>query len=152
MSLIEHDVTFDYPAEELFRYMGDPETYPVWQAGFLEAEVVSDGPLGVGAIYNAVHEVAGRRVTVTNEITTYVPNKAFSFKSISGNLAISGDVNLQTVNGGTHARLVFEAQFGGLFRLAEPLAVRLIKRQQQEDLENLKGLLKSAIMEDSSPR
>ncbi len=147
MALIEHDVLYEYSAEELFRYMADPETYPLWQAGFLEAEVTSTGPLASGSIYKAVHEIAGRRIEVVNEVTSYVRNKEFSFKSISGNLETTGDIVLQPVEGGTQVKLVFNARFGSFFRLAEPLVSRFIKRQQQEDLENLKRLLEVSVKE-----
>ncbi len=143
MSRIEHDVIFDQAVEVVFPYMANPEVYPQWQKGFLEAKITSEGPIGVGTIYLAVHEMAGRRIEVENEVTAYEPNKKFVFRSISGNLATSGEITLQPVEEGTRAQLIFEAQFGGLFRLAEPLAARFIKRQQQADLEELRKLMEA---------
>lgn len=141
MSRIEHDVVFEQPIEVVFPYMGNPEAYPQWQDGFLEAKIISEGPIGVGTIYRAVHKMAGRRIEVDNEVIAYEPNKKFVFRSISGNLATFGEITLQSVEEGTRAQLVFEAQFGGFFRLAEPLAARFIKRQQQADLEELRKLM-----------
>ena len=144
MSRIEHNVEFKQPVEVVFSYMANPEVYPQWQKGFLEAKITSEGPIDVGTIFRAVHEMAGRRIEVDNEITAYEPNKKFVFRSISGNLATAGKITLQPVEGGTRAQLVFEAQFGGFFRLAEPLAARFIKRQQQADLENLRNLMEAS--------
>jgi len=143
MSVIEHEVFFKQPVEEVFPYVGDPEAYPDWQDGFPESEFISDGPLGVGSIYRAVHIIAGRRVEVDNEVIAYEPNERFAFKSISGNLEVTGDLRLQPTGGGTKLIARFEAQVGGLFRLAEPLAARIIKRQQQADWEKLKILMKT---------
>ena len=141
MSLIEHDITFKQPVEVVFSYMANPEEYPQWQKGFLEAKITSEGPIGVGSIFRAVHDMAGRRIEVDKEITAYEPNTRFVFRSISGNLATSGKITFQPVDEGTRAQLVFEAQFGGFFRLAEPLAARFIKRQQQADFEELRKLM-----------
>jgi hypothetical protein len=80
---------------------------------------------------------------VVNEVTAYIPNERFAFKSISGNLEVTGDIMLQPAGGGTKLIACFEAQVGGLFRLAEPLAARFIKRQQQADWEKLKTLMKT---------
>jgi hypothetical protein len=99
----------------------------------------------VGTNFRAVHEMAGRRIEVVNEVSAYEPNKMFAFRSISGNMKTSGVITLQPAGGGTRAHLTFQAQFGSLFRLAEPLAAQLIKRQQQADLEELKKLLEDAI-------
>jgi uncharacterized membrane protein len=143
MSVIEHEVFFERPVEEVFPYVGDPEAFPEWQDGFLESEITSEGPLGVGSIYRAVHDFAGRRIEVVNEVTAYIPNESFAFKSISGNLEVTGDITLQPTGGGTKLMARFEAQVGGLFRLAEPLAARIIKRQQQADWEKLKILMKT---------
>jgi uncharacterized membrane protein len=144
MSRIEHNVVFEQPVEMVFAYLANPEAYPQWQDGYLEAQITSEGPIGVGTTFRAVHEMAGRRVEVDNEVTAYEQNKTFAFRSISGNLANSGAITLQPAGEGTQAYLAFEAQFGGFFRLAEPLAARLIKRQQQADLEGLKKLLEDA--------
>lgn len=149
MSRILHDVVFDQPVEVVFPYMANPEVYPQWQNGFLEAKITSEGPFGVGTIFRAVHEMAGRRIEVDNEVTAYEPNKKFVFRSISGNMATSGEITLTPVEEGTRAQLVFEAQFGGFFRLAEPLAARFIKRQQQADLEELRKLMDARA---SNPR
>jgi uncharacterized membrane protein len=143
MSRIEHEVFFEQPVEDVFRYVGDPEVYPEWQEGFLEAEITSEGPLGVGSTYRAVHEFAGRRIDVENAVTEYEPNECFAFRSVSGNVKVSGDIRLQPTGGGTKLIACFEAQVGGLFRLAEPLAAQIIKRQQRADWEKLKTLMKS---------
>jgi uncharacterized membrane protein len=144
MSRMEHDVVFEQPVEVVFAYLADPEFYPQWQSGYLEAQVTSERPIGVGTTFRAVYELAGRRIEVQHKVTAYIPERKFAFKSISDNMEISGDIRLQPFKGSTRAKLVFEAQLGGFFRLAEPLAARLIKQQQRADLEELKKLLEDA--------
>jgi uncharacterized protein YndB with AHSA1/START domain len=143
MSRVEHEIFFEQPVEEVFPHVGNPEAYPHWQDGFLQAEITSEGPLGVGTTYRAVHEIAGRRIEVDNEVTAYEPDERFAFRTISGNLDISGDIRLRPNGTGTILTACFDAQIGGFFRFAEPLAVRIIKRQQQADFEELKRQLKS---------
>jgi len=147
MSRIEHEVVFDQSVEVVFAYLANPEAYPQWQSNYVEAQITSEGSIGVGTTFRAVHEMAGRRIEVQNEVTAYMPEREFAFKSTSGNMVISGDVRVQPFKSGTKARLVFEAQLGGFFRLPEPLAARLIKRQQQANLEELKKLLEDATGE-----
>jgi uncharacterized protein YndB with AHSA1/START domain len=144
MSRMEHNVDFEQSVEVVFAYLANPEAYPQWQSGYLEAQITSEGPIGVGTRFRAVNELAGRRIEVQNEVTAYVPDRKFAFKSISGNLEVRSDVRLQSFRGGTKANLVFEAQLGSFLRLPEPLAAWLIRQRQQADLEELKKLLVDA--------
>jgi uncharacterized protein YndB with AHSA1/START domain len=141
MSRIEHDVLFERSVDVIFPFLADPELYPQWQRAYLEAQLTSQRPIGVGTTFRAVYEMAGRHIEVQHEVTAYIPEREFAFRNTSDDMAISGDISLQLFKGGTKAKLVFEAQLGGFFRLAEPLAERLMKQQQQADLERLKRLL-----------
>ena len=47
------------------------------------------------------------------------------------------------MEGGTRVTEAVEAEIGGFFKLAEPLVVRMAKRQVAADYGNLKDLLES---------
>ena len=49
----------------------------------------------------------------------------------------------EPIEGGTRVTETYQAEPGGFFKLAEPLMVRMGKRQFQSDLDNLKDLMEA---------
>ncbi len=49
----------------------------------------------------------------------------------------------EAVNGSTKVTMVGEAEPGGFFKLAEPIALRMTQRQLETSLSNLKDLLEA---------
>jgi hypothetical protein len=98
----------------------------------------------VGTTYRYVSQLLGRRIETDGEITEYEPNSKYSFKSTSGPFPIEGDLALEAAKGGTKVTLVVEADIGGFFKMAEPLVVRMIKKQFETDVTNLKDILEAA--------
>lgn len=52
-------------------------------------------------------------------------------------------MTLEGTGGGTRVDGTFEAEPGGFFMLAEPIFVRMGKRQLENDLANLKDLMEA---------
>jgi uncharacterized membrane protein len=140
---IEASVQINRPIEEVFAFAGNIENNPQWQSGVLEAEVTSEGPIAVGTTYRYVTRLLGRQIETDGEITEYEPNRRYSFKSTSGPFPIGGRLTCEAADGGTKVTLVVAADIGGFFKMAEPLVVRMVKRQYETDVSNLKSLLEA---------
>ena len=48
-----------------------------------------------------------------------------------------------SVDGGTKATFAFDAEIGGFFKMAEPLAARIMQRHYETNLATLKDLLEA---------
>ncbi len=141
MTKLEVTVVISRPIEQVFAFVTDPEKMSLWMSDLVEAKQTSEGPVGVGTTASAVANPLGRRIESTQEVVKYEPNRKFAIKSTSGPVASEDEFTFESVAGGTKVTRVTEAGLGGFFRLAEPLAVRMLKRQFETNFANLKDLL-----------
>jgi uncharacterized protein YndB with AHSA1/START domain len=143
MATLEISTVINRPVEEVFAFASNPENIPKWSSMGSEVKITSAGPIGVGTTYRSVLTILGRRIEVEVEITEYEPNRSFAQKSKSGPFPEENRVTFERVDGGTQVNFTSVAEPGGFFKLAEPLLVRMIKRQFEADFANLKDLMES---------
>jgi len=143
MIRIEQSIVINRPTEEVFEYVTQIENQSEWSTGVVEAEQTSQGPMSVGSTGRAVRRFLGRRIESTFEVTEYEPNKKFGFKSTSGPISMEGTQTFESVDGGTKFSFAFQGDPGGLFKVAEPILARMVKRQVEADFNNLKDLLEA---------
>lgn len=141
---IEKSVVINRPIQEVFAYVTDVENEPQWISEVLEVRKTSDGPMGVGSTYDNVVHFLGRRIVDPHEIVQFEPNRRFAFKSHSGQISFEGTYHFEPA-GDDATRLSFVAagETGTLFRLAEPIVNRMINRQWEANVANLKELLEA---------
>ena len=101
------------------------------------------GPVAVGTTGREVRQFLGRRMESTYEITEYEPNRKLGFKTTSGPIPMEGGYTLESAGGGTKLDFRIQGDADGFFKLAEPLLVRMVKRQVESDFGNLKDLLEA---------
>jgi hypothetical protein len=66
-----------------------------------------------------------------------------AFKSIRGSFPIHGTYTFGEVDEGTAVTFALQGEPGGFFKLAEPLLARMLQRQWDTNLANLKDVLES---------
>ena len=145
MASFDLSVGIDRPAEEVFMFLTDVENRPRWISAVEEMELTSEGPLGVGSTARMVQRVLGRRMKTDILYTEYEPNRKISAKSTAGPMSFQLSYTLETVEGGTRLNMAVQGSAPGLFKLAEPVVVRILKRSFEADLANLKDLLEAQI-------
>ncbi len=143
MGNLEVSVVIKRPVEEVFSFVNDPANETLWSSGIVESSQISEGPVGVGTVMREVNRILGKRIENTYEITEYEPNKRYSCKSISGPFPWQGSFSFVSVEGGTKVTMAAEFEVGSFFKLAEPLVIRMAKRQFQADFNNLKDLMEA---------
>ena len=142
MTRIEQSVVIDRPIEEVFAYVTDYDTHLQWQSGVIEAKVTSEGTVGVGSHYTYVMQLLGRRLDTAGEITAHEAPTKHAWKATSAPFPVfEGAFVLEAVDGSTEVTLGAEVEPEGFFKLAEPLVVRMTRRQLETSLNNLKDLL-----------
>lgn len=148
MVRIEVDTTIDRPAEEVFAYASDIERQPEWVAPLTESEKTSSGPTGLGTTYRQVAKFMGRRMELSCEITGYDPPTLYAFQAQNGPMHMEMRFTL-TAEGPDTTRVtqVAEGESAGFFKLADPILARSMKKQFVADLETLKTILESGVVE-----
>lgn len=145
MATLQKSVTINRPIEEVFAFVADIRNNVKWQAGVIAAEVLSEGPVGVGTKYKLDMEVMGRKLETTGELIAYDPPKKYGWKATSGPFPVSGSTTLETVLRGTLVVDTIEAKPRGFFKIVEPLLVRRQQRQLEADMAKLEGLLDRGV-------
>ena len=143
MLKIEKSVVINRPIEEVFAFVSDIEKLSQWMSELVEAQQTSEGSVGVGTTISAVAKPLGRRAESIQEVVEYEPNSKFALKSVSGPVASEDKYTFESVADGTKVTRVAEAETTGFFKLAEPLAARMMRRQFETNFANLKDLLEA---------
>ncbi len=137
---LEHSITINRPAEQVFAFVTQFENFPQWQVGMMQAKV-SAGAIGVGTQIAVTRKFLNQQVEGTVEVTDYQPNKSLAIKTAAGPLSMRLAYAFEPGAGDTKINIVGEIDPKGLFQVAEPLVAREIKSQLENSLANLKKIL-----------
>jgi hypothetical protein len=144
---IAQNVDIHCSLEEVFAFVADPRNDTRWTPAVEEVHKTSEGPLGAGAIFEAVFRLLGRRFVAT-KIAEYEPTRKVVLEPpTAGPVQLVGMRSVEAAPGGTRLTITFEGQTGGFFRVAEPIFAHLASRQLKVNLDDLKGLLESTLGE-----
>ena len=142
----EASVEIERPVEEVFGYVTVPENLPEWAGPVVEVRDVQKAApdrLRQGDKFTAIAKFLGRRFETPCEVTDYLSNRQFSFRSTGGPVPQEFTYTFEPTLEGTHLTQSVEAQPGAFFRLTGPLFEAAGKRQINNDLETLKDLLEA---------
>ncbi|MBI2171856.1 MAG: SRPBCC family protein [Chloroflexi bacterium] len=131
----EHEIVIDSPAERVFRFVANLETWPHWHGSGQEVEKTTSGPVDVGTTWKVTGRVQGQPMTITIEVIEYEPNSKFGFKTTSGPIQAQQVFSFEPVTGGTRLTTALE--------LANPEHAAPARQQWDNDLLILKEVLES---------
>jgi uncharacterized protein YndB with AHSA1/START domain len=143
MVKVECSTTIKRSVEDVFAVLSNPANDVRWSSAALEAELTSPGPVGVGTTSRSVSKILGRRIESKWEVTEFEPNRRLAAQSHSGPFPVHATLTAEPIEGGTRVIETYHAEPAGFFKLAEPLMLRMGKRQLQSDLDNLKDLMEA---------
>lgn len=140
---VEESVEIGRPVDVVFAFIADQTNAPQWQDGLLEVRRTSDGPLGVGTKHVAVRNFMGRRLELTNEYVRYEPGHEVAFTGATGPGRFDVTYRTEPVTGGTRVSCRMHMQQWGLFKLADPLVAKSLRRDFVSNFRKLKEQLES---------
>src|SRR5688572_20139888 len=74
-------VTLHHPIDEVFAYISDHTHDPAWKPTVVEARKVSEGPIGLGTLFEVTSATGGRRFTTLIEVIEYDPPCLYAYRS-----------------------------------------------------------------------
>jgi carbon monoxide dehydrogenase subunit G len=137
---LEHSVFIQRSTQDVFAFVSDPANLPRWQSGVAEVSLESEAA-GVGSRHVEVRRFMGTRIEQTLEVTAYDPGRELALRVVEGPLLLEVHHTFTAEGDGTRIDVVGEGEVGALFRMAEFLVVRAVKRQSSGDFARLKELL-----------
>lgn len=142
----EASVEIEQPVERVFDYVTDLENLPEWAGPVTEVRdvlIATPEQPREGDRFTAVAKFLGRRFETPCEVTDYLENRQFSFRSTGGPVPQKFTYTFEPTLEGTRLTQSVEAEPGTFFRLTGPLFKAAGKRQANNDLETLKDLLEA---------
>lgn len=136
----------DRPIEEVFAFVADGTNDPKFSPRVQEITQATDGPVGVGTIYESTVKDAGMTTKRAFELTEFDPPNRIRWKETSKNIvtAASGGYDLVAEDGGTRLTIHNELEGHGLGKLIAPLALRAARK----DADPFAGRIKAAVEAD----
>ncbi len=131
------------PIGQVFDFMSTPENDFQWQYGVLESARLSEGTSNIGTLFRSVGHLIGRRIESTFEVTEYIPNGKYGFKSLSGLLQSQTFYTFEIVSGSTKVTVSTQANPVNFFQMGESILEKKMKKQLKEDLAMLKEILEA---------
>jgi hypothetical protein len=109
-----------------------------------KARQTSEGPVGIGATMVMSSRFLGRDSDTTWEVTGYRLNEMLADKTISGPFYMEVTYTFESVGEGS-SRLTehIRGDSQGLFKFAEPVVIRILRKQVETALETVKELLEA---------
>src|SRR5512142_1204275 len=131
------------PIGQVFDFMITPENDFQWQYGVLESARLSGGANKIGTLFRSVGHLIGRRIESTFEVTEYIPNRKYGFKSLSGLLQSQTFYMFEIASGSTKVTVSTQANPANFFQTGEGVLEKQMKKQLKEDLAMLKEILEA---------
>jgi Polyketide cyclase / dehydrase and lipid transport len=128
------------PRQEVAAYLTDPANDPGWIGGLRSARLVTPPPVGVGSQVERVARFLGRRVEYVNEITE-LSGTRLAMRSVRSPFPMRVTYGFEDAGGGTEVSVRVQGDASRMYRLADPLLARLVRRSVRRDLRNLKRVL-----------
>ena len=144
----EFDVVtvIERPPAEVFAALTDVAKSPAWTSGLTEVRTAPPDSLSVGSTITYVGSFLGRGYESAAECTALDPGERFATVTTSGPFHLEVDYRLEPTGAGTTVTTRCRGESRGFFRLAEPVVIRLTRRQFESAGENLKALLEGSAL------
>ena len=134
------------PVDEVFAVITDLAQTPVWTPGLAEVRQTSDGPLAPGATLVYTGTFLGRSFESHAVCTGLTENKLFATKTTTAPFYLEIETALEPTPDGTRVTSTYRGESQGFVKLAEPLVIRMARKQFETAYENLRILLEDGAL------
>jgi len=145
---VAYSVTIRRPVDEVFGFVGNPNSDPIWGSLIVESAPLSPGPVGIGATFQQTATLMGTRITMLIEVTDYEPGRLLRYRA-SRPFPIEHCRTVEPTPEGSRLTFVTEIDVQGKFHFAAPFLRQATRRQMEVDLEAIKALMEAAPRESS---
>jgi uncharacterized protein YndB with AHSA1/START domain len=141
------EIAIDRACEEVFSFVADPTTMPLWYDAVEHVTNTSAGPVATGTRYQITRSLPGGKAHNDVEITEYVTNRRVTLESRHGPTPFRYGFTLTPTRQGTTVRLDGQISGAGLPGPAghiDQLTTPLFKHGMQRNLCKLKQIIEAS--------
>ena len=144
MSEFAASALINRPVEEVWRFISDPMSAPVWGRGVSDVVIASDGPVGLGT--NLGLSMSGSRMQA--RMIEFEAGRTFTLEFTSGPVKGSRlNYSVEAVEGKTRLTTDLEMRLGGAWKILYPILARRRKRDRAWGVTNVKRILEEQASE-----
>jgi len=143
MNEFEIVTAIDCPVATVFAALHDFDHFPDWNSAVVEVRRSAGWLLRVGSTQVFVGKFLGRSYESPSECTEYVGIREAHTRTTSGPFHLEIESSLIPTETGTMLTTVYRGESRGFFKLAEPVVIRLARKQFEGAHENFKALLEA---------
>jgi len=140
--LVQGDIVINRPIEEVFDFVADERNEPKYNPQMTLAEMVTQGPIGVGSKFHCVMTGAGT-TDVAVEFTEFVRPRRLGSTSHISNMDINGTVLFESQGQSTKLKWLWNIEPRGFLKLLGPMVRRMGERQELAIWTGLKKLMEA---------
>ena len=140
MSEFAGSALIDRPIEDVWRFISDPLSAPVWGRGVSDVVITSKGPVGLGATLRL--SMSGSKMEA--RMIRYEAAKTFTLEFTSGPVKGSKlTYSVESVGGKTRLTRDLEMRLRGVWKLMYPILTRREIRDRELGVTNVKRILEA---------
>ena len=141
---VQTEIVISRPRAEVAAYASDPDNAASWYQNIESAEWKTPRPLAVGSRVAFVARFLGRRLAYTYEVTELIPGERFIQRTMEGPFPMETTYSWEDApGGGTRMKLRNRGEPSGFSSFAAPVMATAMRRANQKDLAQLKGILET---------
>jgi Polyketide cyclase / dehydrase and lipid transport len=140
--LVQGDIVIERPIDEVFDFVADERNEPEYNPQMTLAEMVTQGPIGVGSKFHCVMTGAGA-TDVAVEFTEFVRPRRLGSTSHISNMDINGTLLFEPQGQSTVLRWLWNIEPRGFLKLLGPMVRRMGERQELAIWTGLKKVMES---------
>jgi len=138
---VSGEIRIECPVDVVFDVVADQRNEPRYNPALLEVEALTEGPVGAGSRFRAVHASRGGPMEMTVELTDYDPPRRIASVTTASWAEIRGAVTFDRAGDATRMRWSWDVRPKGLARVMTPLVGVVGRREERACWEGLKRYL-----------
>jgi hypothetical protein len=129
------------PPKEVFDFISASENAPKIVESVTSMVKLTEGPVRVGTRYRETRLMHGKEQHAELEIVEFEPSRKYAMQNVTEGVEIVYRYDFQPEKDGTRIDLVCEVKASGVKKLALPLIVSILKKEDGDHLQRVKKIL-----------
>jgi hypothetical protein len=127
----------------VFDYVSDFGNFTQWATDVIEAQLITDGPIGIGTQARVVRQALGQSFEMRFDLVRYEPNRQIGFTGLMLGTPFRSGLDFESFDHSTKVTQSGEVNFTIAVLLFEPIIREVLGTTFESDLRNLKRLLET---------
>lgn len=143
MASFEMSEWIDAPPKKVFALLSDLPKASSYVENIKGSVKKTDGPVGVGTIFEETRIVNGQEATAELEVREYDPDYRLAVGNETEGIDVNYIYTLENENGGTRINWRAELSASGLRKMMVPMVAGIMKKEDADHLKWLKQALEA---------